>query len=188
VVLGWVLIVTNFMTFKFKNNNNNKGIGLIEVIIALGVATVVTTSLVALSIFTLRASLKSKLIIEGTKAANKEMEIIRAYRDQTTWSVFTSKMYNGTPNCKTPSGATAPLCHMNVSPGSVGNPDILSVVTGGPIPAIASLAPSAVSTGFYVLSDSTPTLIKVNVVIQWNEGSILKKTTLRADFTNWQNK
>ena len=166
------------MLKKTKTFLTNKGIGLIEVIAALGVATVITTSLVALSIFTLRASLKSKLFLESSKVANKEIELIRAYRDQNIWSNFTTELL---ANCKSATTPPVPVCYMTDTSG-------IAVNLNGPNPALATLPVTEVSKGFYVVSDSTSDLIKVNVVVQWREGNLLKSTTLRSDFTNWQGK
>lgn len=164
---------------KINFFKNNKGMGLIEVIASLGIATVITTSLVALSIFTLRSSLKSKLLLEGSNVANREMEWIRAYRDTVTWSNFNSAINQ----CKvTGPTDTTIKCHIDYS-------DLSNVIVVlGEVPTLANLKVDEVSRGFYVLSDSTSTLIKVMVVAKWRDGAQIKSTTLRSDFTNWQNR
>lgn len=67
--------------------SNEKGIGLVEVLAALGISVVVITSLVSLAIFTLRSSQRGKIVLEASKDANKTLELIRAYRDSesTCW-------------------------------------------------------------------------------------------------------
>lgn len=153
--------------------NNQKGMGLIEVIAALGLATMVITSLVSLSIFTLRSSLKSKLFIEASKLANRELELVRAYRDKNSWTVFTTAM----ENCTSTSVPKEPTCYMDLN---------AVAVNSGIQPPIDTMAIDEVSRGFYVEEEEGT--IKVTVVIQWKEGAAVKKTTLRTDLTNWQQK
>jgi len=152
---------------------NKKGMGLIEVIAALGIATMVVTSLVSLAIFTLRSSLKSKLLLEGSKVANREMELIRAYRDKNLWSTFITNMNN----CRTSDVPPKPVCYMDLDATSINL---------GIEPPVETMDLDQVSRGFYVEQDGD--IIQVNVVVQWREGTDLKNTTLRTDLTNWQNK
>jgi len=159
----------------FKNNN---GIGLIEVIASIGLATVVVTSLVSLSIFTLRTSLKSKLLVEGSNFARRELELVRAYRDSKSWSTFVTVMNACTSSTKTP------LCNITIDSTT----GVLSVNTNGPNPKVEAMSVEDVSIGFYVLPQPDQNVIKVNVVSQWKEGDQIKNTTLRGDFTNWQQK
>jgi len=151
---------------------NNKGMGLIEVIAALGIATMVITSLVSLSIFALRSSLKSKLLLEASKVANREMELIRAYRDRNTWDDFVATI----SSCVSNTDPKTPTCNMDL--------DSSVINTSGPTPAVSSMALDDVSRGFYIVQDGE--VIQVTVVAQWKEGSALKNTTLRTDLTNWQ--
>ena len=144
--------------------------GLIEIIVALGIATMITTSLVSLSVFTLRSSLKSKLFLEASKIANREMELVRAYRDKNTWGNFIA----GLDACKTSALPPLPVCNMNT--------DAMGVNTGIEPP----LSTTEVSRGFYIKQDGD--VIQVTVVAQWKEGVDIKNTTLRTDLTNWQNK
>ena len=74
---------------KHKSITHEKGIGLIETIAAMGVAMIIVTSIVSLSVYTLRASTTSKLMIMGSKYATEELERLRAKRDNTnTWLSF----------------------------------------------------------------------------------------------------
>lgn len=69
------------MFFEKKYKPNQEGIGLVETIVALGLGVVVLTALVSLSVFTLRTSTRGKLMLEGSKRANEQLELVRAYRD-----------------------------------------------------------------------------------------------------------
>lgn len=154
------------------NKLNQKGMGLIEVIAALGIATMVITSLVSLSIFALRSSLKSKLLLEASKMANREMELIRAYRDRNTWDDFVTTVTPCAPNAN----PKVPTCNMDL--------DSSVINTTGSTPDVASLDIDDIARGFYVEQDAG--VVKVTVVAQWKEGGVLKNTTLRTDLTNWQ--
>lgn len=149
-----------------------KGIALIEVIAALGVTVIVITSLVALSISTMRASLRSKLLLEGTKIANRELELVRAARDNSlTWTDFVTSLINN--NCS--SG-----CHM--TPDGV----VLSgsAVDGSGTEAI-SRSFTATEPGGAQLS-GTDMLARISVSVTWNVGGTLSGAYLYTDLTSWR--
>lgn len=148
-----------------------KGIGLVEVIAALGISVVVITSLLSLTLFSLRTSLQSTLLMEGTKAANTQMELVRAYRDQsaTSWATFVST----TSGCTPVSGG----CYIDI------NADPL-VVKAGSVPTAAGGTP--ILTRFYAAPVSTA--IQVTVQSAWSVGGQNKETFVYTDFTNWQQK
>lgn len=157
-------------------NLNNRGMGLIEVIAALGIATMVVTSLVSLSIFSLRSSLKSKLLLESSKVANRELELIRSYRDRNAWADFLTSMQACVPT-SVPGNPKFPTCNMDLN-GSVINAGI------DPTNDLQDLAIDQVGRGFY--AERQDDLIKITVVAYWKEGNTIKNTTLRTDLTNWQ--
>lgn len=143
---------------------NKKGIALVEVIAALGIAVVVITALVSLSIFTLRSSLRSKLMLEGTKIANRELELVRAYRDSNTWADF---VY-GVANCVNSD------CSMDLSGTLVNNS-----------PTVQGSGVEAISRSFRVnfISDDT---VRVSVAVTWDVGDDAKGAYLYTDLTNWR--
>ena len=163
---------------------NKKGIGLIEVIAALGLSVVVLTSLVSLSVFTVRSSLQSKLMLEGSKIANREMELIRAFRDGSDYwysDVEPTAFLNSILSC---TGVGNNTCYMDYN--------TLTVVQG---------AKGYIGTGakqliryFYATDiDGNPlvtsdTVVRISVVVSWNVGSITKYARLYTDLTNWENK
>ena len=164
---------------KLKNNN---GIGLIEVIAALGVATVVTTSLVALSVFTLRSSLRSKLLMEGSKYSSQQMELLRAARDKNTWTDFVNTLKsNKCVNLNTTDKVKIKC--------TVSTDGVISSISN-PLDTYNSLAADKVLTGFYLTTDivDIPQTVNVLVVSMWRDGNQDKISSLRSDFTNWQNR
>lgn len=158
--------------------NNQTGFGLVEVIAALGISIVVLTSLVSLALFTLRSSLNSKLYLEGTNIANRELELVRAYRDikKLEWTdVFVAKMMICT---------LATPCHMDL--------DAVEVING---PAITDLDGPKQLTRYFYATDTlngaltgTETEVRINVVVEWKVADKTKYARLHTDLTNWQNK
>ncbi len=142
--------------------------GLVEVIAALGISVVVITSLLSLTLFSLRTSLTSSLLMEGTKAANVETELIRAYRDSIDWDTFSGEFLSCTDS--------SVGCHIDKTS--------LKVTTG-----YESFVSSGVTvtTGFYV-TDSDTNIIHVTVKSSWDIGGQTKNTYVYTDFTNWQKK
>jgi Tfp pilus assembly protein PilV len=152
---------------------NQKGIALVEVIAAVGIAVVVITSLVSLSISTLRTSLKSKLLLEGSKIANRELELVRAYRDTVPWSEFISALVN--ENCSS-------SCSIST--------DGLNIVSSGEVvegTGTEALRRSftAKTPGGAVLSviDNTA---RISVSVIWTIGGEEKGAYLYTDLTNWR--
>lgn len=181
--------------------NNQKGIGLIEVIAALGIATIVITALVSMAIFTLRSSLESKLLLESTKQANVEIELIRALRDKSAfwddpdgldgfWDEISTCQY--TPPATLPTGydpcvdITSTLrCRINTSP-------ILSAENAVKLypPSATATDPDKIEVFFVVKSLDAPANqnIRASVYACWNVSGNIKSTSVHTDFTNWQNK
>jgi len=150
-----------------KYLKHKKGIALVEVVAALGIAVVVITSLVSLAIFTMRSSLRNKLLLEGTKHANKEMELVRAYRDSVSWEDFTSDM----------SGCGGG-CYINdISGLSVGGG---TVTYGEGLEAVTRYFTAAVGGG----EES----VDITATAEWQIGGEDKSTNIYTTLTNWRNK
>ncbi len=163
------------MRKTFKNLlKEQKGIGLVEVIAALGISVVVITSLLSLTLFSLRTSLQSTLMMEGTKAANTQMELVRAYRDQTAtdWAIFIST----TSGCTPASGG----CYIDI------NANPLVVKTGSVTTTAGGTPGTPILTRFYASPISTA--IQITVQSAWSVGGQNKETFVYTDFTNWQQK
>ena len=180
--------------------NNQKGIGLIEVIAALGIATIVITALVSMAIFTLRSSLESKLLLESTKQANVEIELIRALRDKSAfwddpdgldgfWDEISTCQYS--PGALPPGydpcvDITSTLrCRINTTP-------TLSAENAVKLypPSATATDPDKIEVFFVVKSLDAPANqnIRASVYACWNVSGNIKSTSVHTDFTNWQNK
>ncbi|HLC93672.1 MAG TPA: hypothetical protein VJG85_01525 [Patescibacteria group bacterium] len=160
--------ISRFLT----TGKNEKGIGLIETIAALGVATIVVTSIVSLAVYTLRSSTNSKLMILGTKYATEEIEKLRALRDSSaSWADF----YDAVDGC-------AVQCY--VSSSLAVNSGVESIATGGS---------ENMQRYFWVTSTNPPTpfdisdgILRMNVSVTWNVGNSSKHTYIYTDLSNWR--
>lgn len=89
------------LRLRCSKNKTEAGIGLVEVMLAFGVAMIIITALVSLSTFVLRSATTSSRMMQGTRLVNKEIETIRAVRDiyindeNLSWEDF----YTNVSNC-----------------------------------------------------------------------------------------
>jgi type II secretory pathway pseudopilin PulG len=162
----------------FVHKKNQKGIGLIEVIAALAISIIVITSLVSLSLYTLRSSSNNRYFQEATSAATKELELLRAYRDNLNeWSDFVLEMMD---NC---GGETeGDYCSMSTSGG------INVVGTGKKDPIVSDVVVSYFKAtdgnGNPLAADSQ--LVRVEIIAAWALGGDIKETHVYTEFTNWR--
>lgn len=173
---------------KFKSINE-KGLGLLETIAALGLAVVVITSLVSLSVYTLRTSNKGKLLLNASKIANEQVELIRAFRDSISWTEFVEGINGtgGTPDC------VNGFCHMeidgsyglSVQAGSDYTEDSLGVSTQGtPLETEYSFSVSDPINGDGV--SATDDVVRIEVLVEWRVGSETKSTRIYTDVSSWR--
>ncbi len=163
-----------------KRINFESGIALVETIAALGVAVVVITALVSLSISTLRTSLNSKLLLEGSDKANKEIELVRAYRDSViSWDVFINggTGFNAIKNC-------TPLnpCSMDSIPSVISHETTEN--SGKPDQITRSFTATNPTTGADILD--TDQIVRISVSVTWTVGDENKGAYLYTDLTNWR--
>lgn len=166
---------------KLKSINEEQGIGLVEVIAALGLSIIILTALISLSLFTVRSSLQSKLMLEGTKLANRELELVRALRDNSTaWENGS----NGFLNQIAPCVAGNP-CHMDsASLTAVAGSRIIS--PGAPEETeIFFIAYDPVDSSDLQLTDEE---VRIAVTVRWTIAGEYKYARLYTDLTNWANK
>ena len=158
---------------KKNNYNSERGIALVEVIAAMGVAIMVITALVSLSISTLRTSLNSKLLLEGSEVANREIERVRAYRDNNSWADFIEAVRGCTAD--TP-------CSMN-SDISVTS----SSTTEGTGSEVLTRSFTATKVDETALStDPLDQIVRISVSVTWKIGDQDKEAHIYTDLTNWR--
>ncbi|MEN9389802.1 MAG: hypothetical protein RLY61_886 [Candidatus Parcubacteria bacterium] len=145
---------------------NSKGIGLVEVILSLGIAVIVITSLVSLAVFTLRASQQSRYLLEGSKLASEEIELVRTFKDNsTTWSAFRTAINGCT--------SSSP-CYINS--GGTGR-------TGG------KEGIDFMDRYFYAAQGASDQIYTITAVVEWRFGAGAdKKTVIVSEVSNWRNK
>ncbi|MBI2414475.1 hypothetical protein HYV31_01340 [candidate division WWE3 bacterium] len=157
--------------------NNESGIGLVETMLALGIGLIVITSMVSLSIFTLRSSLQNKLMLAGTQTATQQIELMRAFRDsKVSWDEFIADV-DGTNgiNCFTSD------CHMIDS-------GVTTVVAGE-----NTLNPNTaeeLKKSFRLTDQSggAKTLIRVSVNVSWKIGATTKYAHNYTELSGWRSK
>jgi Tfp pilus assembly protein PilV len=163
-----------------KNLNkilNQKGIGLIEVIASFAITMVVITALVALSLYSVRSSLNSKLLLEGTKVATREIERVRGFRDASlSWQEFTTGV-STTVDCTCAAAPCNKQCYMATGP--------LAPVAGETVEVIDN---QRVTRYFNITQDASDpnNIVRVTVYVLWSVGGQGKSTNVYTDLTNWQ--
>jgi len=162
---------------KIKTNSQ-KGFTLVEVVAALGISALVITALISLSISTLRISLDSKLLLEGTKIANREAELVRAYRDKidVSWEDFIDNVRACIP--------TSP-CHIDTSGAPVNGEG--SQGTGAEEVKWFFTATS-VDNGEPIPSEEYPSIVRISVSAIWKVGDEQKGSYIYTDLSNWRMK
>jgi flagellar basal body-associated protein FliL len=151
------------------------GIGLIEVIAALAISIVVITALVSLSLFVLRSSKQSSSLQEATNEANEQMELLRAYRDASTWADFTSNA--GIGDC-----GGDDYCYMSI-PLAVDNLSAEEQVPTLDNRVVTYFTATDASGGSVSEEDN---IVSIEVVSFWNIAGQNKTTSLYTNFSNWR--
>jgi Tfp pilus assembly protein PilV len=162
-----------------KTYSNQQGLGLVETIIALGVGVMVITSIVSLSVFTLRSSTQSRLMLQATKVASEELELVRAKRDTANaWPSFRSSFYN-------PPGIDCSVndCYIDSNTLVVAQGTELISETGGAsmVRSFRVSNPTAPATTW--LNTNT---LRFSVTVNWSVGGVTKSTHTYTDLTNWR--
>jgi len=159
---------------------SQKGIGLVEVIFALGVSVLVITSLVSLSLFTLRSSTRSKLLLQGTKLANQELEKVRALRDAVAQDAARNWEDNFIGLLRTCSVGNP--CTVNDDFASLAGSRTVTV--GSQVITIYFYATKTDDTAIAV--DEVPDVVKISVVAAWSEGGQARSVYNYTNLSNWR--
>jgi len=149
------------------------GQSLVEVIVAVGLILTAVVALLTLATSSMKSSGFGAAKARATKLANEEMELVRAYRDEFGWSVFSSA--TGVPTCLDP----AAPCHIEVNP-------ITSVMTmrSGNDVAVLPFARSFVVVPPGVAVDQSTYTIAVRVT--WTDQSGDHTVEISSVLADWQ--
>jgi hypothetical protein len=163
------------MKILYKFFEPEEGIGLVETVLALGLSIIVITSMVSLSVFTLRSTTSSKLLLQSSKLANEELELVRAYRDAHDWDTFVAMM--GT--CEGPA-----TCHVTTGGGLGVSTSAETVNVGGTTNVTRYFYASDAGGGGSI--DSGDNLIGISVVLSWTLGGETKYAHNYTELSNWR--
>ena len=164
--------------------------GLIEVMLAMGIAAAASVAMISLLIRSSRASLQSELMTRATEVAARELDYARALRDTYSWTEFV-KIVNGDDTDK---GA-------NCVPTSVGGTEMCHVDTTYALPVgkvigdfnTAGSPPRDLKWFFYVTESNgsiavteSSTSLRVHVQVEWTTGKENQYTHIYTDLSNWR--
>jgi Tfp pilus assembly protein PilV len=161
---------------------NNKGLGLVEVIASLGIAVIVLTSLVSLSIYSIRSSTSTRVRLEAINTANQQMDLLRALRDTSEWDTFVSALLTCDTGSQEPSINNTSGCQVTSSLSSI-NVSGYTVDQNNPQLQSFFLVHDPINTDGLATSDN---IIRVTVISRWLESNELRTTTLVTDLSNWR--
>ncbi len=169
---------------KIKTNSQ-KGFTLVEVVAALGISALVITALISLSISTLRISLDSKLLLEGTKRASRQIELVRAYRDGEGSSGIPRGWRDFIDDLRDCSVFNSPFsCHMEDDGslrGGVG-------YKGTGAEQIAYQFKMTDVQGVPLEPTDYPDIVRISVSVTWKVGDEQKGSYIYTDLSNWRMK
>lgn len=154
---------------------NEKGIGLVETVLALGVAVAVITSLVSLTIYTLRSSQQSKYMLQATKLANEELERVRAKRDSGSWTDF-MRSIDTTSNCESNPCSISPTYQVSQSVEQIRIEGLTQTISRSFI--VDDPVDGSVS--------GDETMVRVTVTVGWPMGGTTKYVYTSTDLSNWR--
>lgn len=166
------------MSMTNLKNHSQKGIGLIEIIGALGLSTVVIVAVATLSIKTLKTSVEGKMQLQVTKIANRELENVRAIRETSpAWQNGVDGFLDKVSACIRTGGSTSQKCSIDPASLAVSNS-----------PATSGTGVDAITRYFYVTypNSGNTNLVRVSVDVSYISGSTNKTTHTYTEFTNWR--
>ena len=145
-----------------------RGLGLVEVIVAMGVSIIIITAMVSLAIFTLKTTTQSKGLLESTRQANQQMEKLRAYRDNYVISQSWENFYNLLKDCPITSDCSSDdVCYIDDN-------FAFKYVGIGPVPSACFYATA--------VSDN---VLNIVTVAPWKIGGVTKAAYNYSRLSNW---
>lgn len=148
-----------------KNNNLSKGQSLFEVVIALGVITIILVSLVILAALSIRNATFSKNRSLATTLSQQTLEWLRTERD-TSWAAFAN--HAATPIWCMPTLSWSANFAGACAQGTVITDTVLSREL--------------------TFSTLDPDTIQVVVRLFWTDAQGSHESRTTTNFTNWRNK
>lgn len=152
---------------QLQKRINNKGIGLVETLLAVVFAVSLIVSLVTLANFNIRTALINTETQRSISSANQLIELLRSKKD-TNFSNFYNFVAGSCVNN---------FCFVDSSSGdiTVGNPTPLN---GG----------NPVSVFKVELSTTDPEEIKINIITKWKISNKDFSSPISTVFTNWRSR
>lgn len=152
---------------QLQKRIDNKGIGLVETLLAVVFAVSLIVSLVTLANFNIRTALINTETQRSISSANQLIELLRSKKD-TNFSNFYNFVAGSCVNN---------FCFVDSSSGdiTVGNPTPLN---GG----------NPVSVFKVELSTTDPEEIKINIITKWKISNKDFSSPISTVFTNWRSR
>lgn len=149
-----------FIKLKNSKHIDDKGIGLVEALIAITLAIILIVSLLTLTNFNIRNSLLVTENQDAINSANSLLENLRGIKDS-DFTAFASKVFS---SCKTTS--------CTVSSGTI-------------VDAVINLDNQSPVSYFRVREISSQE-VEVNIVTEWKVGNQKFSSPISTVFSNWR--
>ena len=154
-----------------KNEGNDKGFALLEILLSFGVSAIIITGMVYLGVITVRAGSTAKSYAEAGKIAQREVTRLKIFKETKTWVEFIDTYANGgVTGCSVSSP-----CHV-----VLGSPVSISQTVG-----TSGTAPFDITYSFSVNQVSSSEM-NYTVLASWNVGDVAKDYIIEGRFTNWR--
>lgn len=147
---------------------NNKGIGLVETLLAVVFAVTLLVSLVTLANFNVRTALQNTESQRSVSSANKLIEDLRVIKDS-NFVDFKSKVISN--NCQNS------FCYLNGANITQGEPAVDN--TGSPVSTFKVVIPD---------SPENPDEIIINIITRWKISNKDFSSPVSTVFTNWRSR
>jgi len=149
-----------FIRKRNKKYINNKGIGLVEALIAVSLAIILIVSLLTLTNFNIRNSLLVTENQDSINSANNLLENLRTIKDS-NFTSFATKVFSSckTQNCTVSSGAIVDA--------------VINLDNQSPI-------------SYFRVREISSQEVEVNIVTEWKVGNQKFSSPVSTVFSNWR--